>query len=78
MEHVVLMGEQSGSATHYVDSAQVEATALGRTPRALCRRTFLPAALAAPLASLCPACAAAQPAPARRRRRCRPTLRRTP
>ena len=42
---VVLVGEQSGRTTHYVDCAEVAAAALGRSPRALCRRTFAPAAL---------------------------------
>lgn len=73
---VVLMGEQSG-ATHYVPSAEVWAAATGRPPRALCRRTFRPAALVAPLARLCPACAdahrEARPGP-RRRRPCRSLL----
>lgn len=73
---VVLMGEQSGGTTHYVESGQVLAAALGSAPRSLCRRVFRPAALAAPLGTLCPACAAALPDPAPRR--CRSFLRRTP
>lgn len=76
-EGIVLMGEQSGAA-HYVGGAQVAATALGVAPRALCRRTFRPAALAAPLGRLCPACAAARCAltpPPRRHRPCRAFLR---
>lgn len=57
---MVVMGEQSGHAAHWVGSDQVWAASLGWTPRAVCDRVFQPAALAAPLPALCPDCVAAR------------------
>jgi hypothetical protein len=68
------MTEADGSTAHWVTEEQVLAPLDGGRSRAICGRTFLPAALVAPPGRSCGACRNTLDPPVRRDVRRRPRL----
>jgi hypothetical protein len=71
---LAVMTEADGSTTHWVTEEQVLAPLDGGRSRAVCGRTFLPAALVTPPGRPCCHCRRALRPPARRAVRGRPRL----